>query len=255
MSKYTTEVRFICESKAGLLESAGVGEVDRILEQSWNKIFTSQCEFFDEQYRSVLCKKILKHYYLREIGSETVGVWLLWLNTRLEEIMPYYNQLYKSELLKFEPFNDVDVTRTHEEVGNRVQNTTSDRNKKVDSTGNFSSSQSGSGTSSNKNRFSDTPQGGLNGIESDKYLTNATLDNGTTSSKLDSSGNNSSSDNEVSNDVGTMKQDDNVRFTEKYIGKQGTRSYSDLLMEFRKSMLNVDMQVIKEFENLFMMIW
>ena len=169
MSKYTTEVRFICESKAGLLESAGVGEVDRILEQSWNKIFTSQCEFFDEGYRSVLCKKILKHYYLREIGSETVGIWLLWLNTRLEEIMPYYNQLYKSELLKFEPFNDVDVTRTHEEVGNRVQNTTSDRNKRNDSNGSFITVQTGNGSSSNTNKFSDTPQGGLSGIESDKY--------------------------------------------------------------------------------------
>ena len=239
MSKYTTEVRFICESKAGLLESAGVGEVDRILEQSWNKIFTSQCEFFDEGYRSVLCKKILKHYYLREIGSETVGVWLLWLNTRLEEIMPYYNQLYKSELLKFEPFNDVDVTRTHEEVGNRVQNTTSDRNK--------NSSGNGSANGKGVNRFSDTPQGGLDGIESNKYLTNATID--------DSNSSYNNTGTEVNKDTGSMKQDDTVRFTEKYIGKQGTRSYSDLLMEFRKSMLNIDMQVIREFENLFMMIW
>ena len=96
MSKYTTEVRFICESNSGLAESKGCDNVNEVLEKSWNKIFTTNCAFFDEAYRSVLCKKILKHYYLREIGSETVGVWKLWMNTKLEEIMPYYNQLYES---------------------------------------------------------------------------------------------------------------------------------------------------------------
>ena len=80
MSKYTTEVRFICESKSGLSESKGFGSVDEVLNGSWDKIFTSKVSFFDEEYRGVLCKKILKHYYLREIGCETVGIWLLWMN-------------------------------------------------------------------------------------------------------------------------------------------------------------------------------
>ena len=113
MSKYTTEVRFICESKAGLSESAGCDNVDDIVSKSWNKIFTSKAVFFDEEYRSVLCQKILKHYYLREIGCETVGIWKLWMNTRLEEIMPFYNQLYKSALIEFNPLHDVDLKRTH----------------------------------------------------------------------------------------------------------------------------------------------
>ena len=113
MSKYTTEVRFICESKADQEESAGAASVDNILNSSWNKIFTTDCTFFDESYRAVLCKKILKHYYLREIAAETAGIWILWMNTKLEEIMPYYNQLYKSALLEFDPFNDVNYTRSH----------------------------------------------------------------------------------------------------------------------------------------------
>ena len=74
MSKYTTEVRFICESKSGLEVSGGSGDVDNIIANSWNKIFTSKAPFFDEEYRSVLCQKILKHYYLREICCETVGI-------------------------------------------------------------------------------------------------------------------------------------------------------------------------------------
>ncbi len=60
MSKYTTQVRFICESKSGLEISKGFGDVDNILNTSWDKIFTSKVSFFDEEYRSILCKKILK---------------------------------------------------------------------------------------------------------------------------------------------------------------------------------------------------
>ena len=113
MSKYTTEVRFICEHEAGLDESEGFASVDDIIVSSWNKIFTNKIEFFDEAYRGILCSKILKHYYLREIGAETVGMWKLWINTKLEEIMPYYNQLYLSAKLEFNPFHDVDLTRKH----------------------------------------------------------------------------------------------------------------------------------------------
>ena len=60
MSKYTTEVRFICESKSGLENSKGCDDVDEILNNSWNKIFTTKAEIFDENYRAVICKKILK---------------------------------------------------------------------------------------------------------------------------------------------------------------------------------------------------
>ena len=120
VSKYTTEVRFICESKSGLAESKGCDNVDEVLENSWNKIFTTNCTFFDETYRSVLCKKILKHYYLREICSETVGIWKLWMNTKLEEIMPYYNQLYESAKIEFNPMHDVNLTREHKRTENET---------------------------------------------------------------------------------------------------------------------------------------
>ena len=113
MSNYTTEVRFICESLAGKKESVGADSVDSVLEKSWDKICTSTALFFDEEYRKPLCKKILKHFYLREIGADTFGIWKLRMNTRLEEIMPYYNQLYKSGLLEFNPLYDVDLKKTY----------------------------------------------------------------------------------------------------------------------------------------------
>ena len=42
MSKYTTELRYICETEYGLKESAGQTKVDEILEAVAPKIFNFQ---------------------------------------------------------------------------------------------------------------------------------------------------------------------------------------------------------------------
>lgn len=117
MSKYTTELRFICENLCGYTNSQGLSKVEEIIAKSAPLIFDFDFPIFDEDYKIPLEKKILRHYYLREIGFETLGVWKLKLNAKLNEIMPYFNQLYKSELLKFNPLIDVDVKTTSNTAG------------------------------------------------------------------------------------------------------------------------------------------
>ena len=185
MSKYTTEVRFICENKSGLEISGGSGDVDSIIANSWNKIFTSKALFFDEEYRSIPCQKILKHYYLREICCETVGIWTLWMNTRLEEIMPYYNQLYDSAKIKFNPMHNVDLTSKHDrnvegtskEDETRTDNTTGKRtltgNRDTDNTSVGTRNTTNSSDETKRDLYSDTPQGAITGLENENYLTNA----------------------------------------------------------------------------------
>lgn len=125
MSKYTTEVRFICEHDAGLVESEGYSSINTILDNCVSKVFDFDFPIFDENYRTVLERKILKHYYTREIATETVGLWKHFLDMRLNEIMPYYNKLYESELLSFNPFYDVDITKDH--IGNGTNDTEHER--------------------------------------------------------------------------------------------------------------------------------
>ena len=103
MSKYTTELRYICEVNAGETESTGYNDVQEIIDNSWDKIFSFDFPIFDENYREGLCKKIIKHYYTREIAEETYGLWKLRLDARMNEIMPYFNKLYESELIAIEP--------------------------------------------------------------------------------------------------------------------------------------------------------
>lgn len=247
MSKYTTEVRFICESKSGLSESKGFGSVDEVLNGSWDKIFTSKVSFFDEEYRGVLCKKILKHYYLREIGCETVGIWLLWMNTKLEEIMPYYNKLYESELIKFNPMYDVDWNRK----GNKTGNESGSGSRSTSGNNSGTNTQSGTSSNTRKDLYSDTPQGSLTSIESETYLTNArkVSDSGETGVNGSTSG--SYEDSESSSN----KVDTTEDYVESVTGKQGTASYSKMLNEFRETFLNIDMQVIEEFAEMFMELW
>lgn len=247
MSKYTTEVRFICESKSGLSESKGFGSVDEVLNGSWDKIFTSKVSFFDEEYRGVLCKKILKHYYLREIGCETVGIWLLWMNTKLEEIMPYYNKLYESELIKFNPMYDVDWNRK----GNKTGNESGSGSRSTSGNNSGTNTQSGTSSNTRKDLYCDTPQGALTGVESETYLTNArkVSDSGETGVNGSTSG--SYEDSESSSN----KVDTTENYVESVSGKQGTGSYSKMLNEFRETFLNIDMQVIEEFAEMFMELW
>lgn len=263
MSKYTTEVRYICESLSGLRKSAGANGVDTVLDGSWNKIFTTNVPFFDENYRAGLCKKILKHYYLREIGCETVGIWRLWMNTRLEEIMPYYNQLYRTELYKFDPIGDVEESRSYSKSDkhniNRVGSDSNHTSGSVNNDNEGDSTTSSSGTNGNKKLYSDTPQGGLTGIESMTYLTNATFDNGENSDTgsnnyHDTGSSNYSSDNSGKNDLSEIG-DNSTDYVENIVRRRGGDMYSDMVIKFRNTLLNIDMQVVKEFKDLFMLIW
>jgi hypothetical protein len=253
MSKYTTEVRFICENSAGLSESEGADNVDSILDKCWNKVFNFDFPIFDENYRQVLCRKILKHYYTREIAHETVGRWKLALNAKLNEIMPYYNQLYKSELLEFNPFYDVDLTRSRE--GSGTSNKTSNNTETNSGTSKNVSSGSGTSNTVTLNRFSDTPQNSMDtqGIADSVPLTTVTKVN------EDNTTTNESTDTLTRNDNKTGSGTENINNTNKYIetvkGKQGTENYSSLLKKFRETFLNIDMMIIEDCSDCFFTLW
>lgn len=230
MSKFTTEVRFICEVNAGLSESADGSRVETIIANSREKIFDFDYPIFDEAYRSVLETKILKHFYTREIGLETVGLWKLKLNTKMNEIMPYYNQLYTSTLMEIDPLYTTKLTISHEgEAHDTSENTTINHSDGITSRGSM-------------DKYSDTPQGSLQRLEDGTYLTNAR--------KIDESG--SAVNN--SNGSGTGKADTFDHYINTISGYQN-RDVSELLIKWRKTFLNIDMQIIDDLEELFMQLW
>ena len=222
MSVYTTEVRFICENAAGLNESVDYNDVDSVLSVAAPAIFNFSFPIFDEDYRLPLEIKILRHYYTREIGVETVGLWKLKLQAKMNEIMPYYNKLYDSELLKFNPLHTKDMTRTH--INKYGSQTAGDNITKAND--------------QDWNLFSDTPQGGTDGVDTGDTLTTARKQTSDRQSKTGYQSLTNSTEDYIENIAG-----------------YDLRSASTLLNEFRSTFLNIDMMVINDLEELFMQVW
>ena len=195
MSNYTTQLRYIIES------GIDIGLHDYPI--------------FDENYRDTLNQKLINHYYLDEIGSETLQLFIFRLNRNMNEIMPYYNQLYKSAQLEFDPlngFNMVEITQG-----------TENSNAKANSTG----SSNGNG----KNLFNDTPQNAIGGgdILSQKYATSITLD-------------------ETQTNTTSQSNSDSTRGRTETRTSKGSQYHnpSELLNSYRETLLNIDMMVIED---------
>ena len=250
MSKYTTEVRFICESESGLSESQDGTKIDDIINVAIHKIFDFDFPIFDEAYRDVLCRKILYHFYTREIGFETYGLWKLKLKTKLNEIMPYYNQLYNSELIEFNPMYDVNYTRSGSESLSTSESVATSLSSSEHTSASFENSMLPN--SFEWDLHQSTPQNGLSGVESMEYLTSADK---TTKGGNDVTKGISANTNDATNTGHTDKESlDTKGYLESIVGYRSNNP-SKLLSDFRDTFLNIDMMVIKELEPLFMYLW
>lgn len=278
MSKYTTEVRFIVENACGLDESKGYASVNQLIDTARASIFDFDYPIFDESYRPLLERKILKHYYTREIGLETVGLWKLHLDMRLNEIMPYYNKLYESELIQINPLYTDNIKRDGNRKTDENKNSNNIENVKENSSNNQTGINSVNGNSNSNtannsvgnsetiNKFTDTPSGGLDGVVKSEYLTNAEQNkNSNVSSNNGSNDINShetsassfnSENNRDSNSVRNNVEDltNIVDYLENVSGHTGI-SESKLLKEYRETFLNIDMKIINDLADLFMNLW
>lgn len=275
MSKYTTELRSICEQYAGYDSEQDGSSVNTVIEKALPKLFDFTFPIYDENYRNVLETKIVKHFYTREIGYETVGRWKLALDERLNLIMPYYNERYKSTLFEFNPMYDVDLTTDHskgnegksENTNTGTINANNDRkyNRSDKYERNLTSTNTSNDNSDRWQYYNDTPQGGITGLETGKYLTNAT--HNTDASNSTNTGTDTGSDNrnitdtdvntsqQNSSNTGTNKYTDTESYLEHVKGKTSGTSYSKLLAEYRKTFINIDEEIINNLNDLFMNLW
>jgi hypothetical protein len=277
VSKYTTELRYLIEN------NFDIGLKDYPI--------------FDENYREPLNRKIINHYYFREIGFETAELFKRYLNNTMNEIMPYYNQLFKSELLEFNPFYNVDKTVTADKNNNSVsdfvgnisgkntqtadtENTQTNNGKQQTTTAATSTGESvGNSTTTNKNKnvSSDTPQGflSINSIENETYASAAEMGNAesinnskatsnnaengitdqTTADETKATGNSKSNATTETDTANKTTSNDFENYISHVIGKSEGETYSEMLMKFRETFLNIDMMIIDELKTCFMMIY
>lgn len=210
MATYTVLTRTICEqayltknnsSNPTILQGV---PIETIIQAVADDVIPSTFPVWEGGSQSLIKGAILLHYWMREIGLETVGLWQYYVGTRLKEVMPWYVDLHQrldamgnifdnGTLSREESFNHTeDITKSGTDttttsgtegdtgtVKNQGTDTTnvSDKNTETGTVGNV-----GSNTQNTQNLFSDTPQNGLSDVEEGRYLTNATIDNNSSNS-------------------------------------------------------------------------
>lgn len=264
MSHFTTQLRWPVEQMCKDLKLPNV-------ESSWPKIYDrlglADYPIFNESHRSVLNNKIIRHYYMREIGVETMELFRWFMRVKMNEIMPYYNQLYESELIEFDPLStkdmkkDWDIANTDDWSIDNAEgwNTanTGTRGEKWTSKNDTTSE----GTTSDREIFQDTPMSmldnpGSNPVKNLQYATTVTYDDGTSGATENQtgSGDNTRTDNLI--ETGDRDKNENGDRDKTEKGNWHEYGYdqpgADMLQKLRDTFLNIDMMVVNEVADLFM---
>lgn len=209
----------------------------------------------DAEYKTALTQKIIDHYYLWEIGQESPMRFSYAMKIRMQEIMPYYNQLYATAQLSFDPLKTVSLssvsngTATKTATGvDTVVETTSENSTDTSNTGS-------NNTVTQKGRTIDSsfPQTMLEGSGDyadsgvDVSSTGTTALNGTATDTGVRSGTENRSDNSSRNESDVDSRTSSTN------GYQANLSL--LLNDYRATILNIDMLIVNALYDLFMLVW
>ena len=240
--------------------------------------------------RELLNQKILDHYKYREIGFETVGRFLDELRITMNEIMPYYNEMFKTVEIMGDLdniFNNVDIVETFEEERTNTSSNEGTATNETSSTGKETvkrsgesetdisksdeSSANGTVEKSNDKRVSDTPQNNVNDLNN--YLTEHEKNDGSeTVTSANETNSNESAFTETSESAttntenesegrattqGTSESAGTVKHTMTRKGNYGVNTYAHDMKKYREIVIDVVDKIVRDrrLNELFMLVW
>ena len=170
-----------------------------------------------------LARKIVDHYYMRESGLETIGLFKHYAKVLMQELMEEYLPLIYSASIKYDPLVNVDYTETF--------------NRSADNQG--ESNSSSNNNSSGLVVASNTPQGQINkqNILNGNYATST-----------------SANENEASiNDNTRTTGNVNEEYTKRVKGNSGVSATAQkMILQYRENIIAIDRKIINELNKLFM---
>lgn len=233
MASYTTQLRNV------------INIYSREEVESWFKDYRLEDYLLPDQLETLehsnlwskdkLAKKIVDHYFMREIGFETPALFRHYAKMTMNEIMERYLPKIYTQAIQYDPLVNVDFTETytHEHEGEGT------------SEGNSTSNSTSNGTSTGLNINDDTPQGRVNkdAILDGTYASSASANENATNATDETSVN--------SNNKSNTKDKDN--YTKHLQGNQGiTASYQAMIMQYRDTVASYTEEIINELNSLFM---
>lgn len=228
MASYTMELRTV-------IDYYGREEVEQWfknydLQNYLTPIQIAQIEKFHVWSKDRLATKIVDHYFMREIGFETPGLFKHYAEVTMQEIMERYLPKIYSNFLEYDPLSNVDFTEeyTREILGSSEGTSKSNSNNKANG----------------MNISSDTPQTNIRrqDLDTGVYATNINQSDTETSIKDETNANSSSN---------TIE-----KFTRHEEGDNGVIITNQrLIKEYREIIVAIDEEIIKELSSLFMAIY
>lgn len=241
MAKYTMELRKVCDY------------FTRDVVEEWFKSYNLTDFLTDEQIATIniqgiwnkdkLARKIVNHYFMREIGFETPALFKHYAKVTMEEIMEEKLPLIYSSAIKYDPLINVDFTETFE----RSQDGTLQNNASTSSNSNASSN--GSSNSSELAIYNKTPQ---------QRITKQNLDTGAYASEVTQGESNSNTNSSTNISDNTTTQNNNVssnneEYVKKIKGNSGVSATAQKMIDqYRQNIIAIDKQIIEELNTLFM---
>lgn len=202
-------------------------EINQLVNDLDFNLFDFDYNLYDNQLKEAFQKKFIDHFYFYEIGLTPIARFKKALQIKLNDIFPYYKQLYQTELrsagIDFMLNKDLKEEYTRQLTGN--------------SSVNQSSSSTSNDTSLNINN--DTPQNKIDDLE--QYMTSASKN--TDNSTMTSNGTNSAENN--STETYSLVSQGNI----------GVTSSAELLEKWRNVLINIDQMIFEECNDLFMLIY
>ena len=207
MSKYTLELRYLYE------------------DENFN-LFDFPYNLYNNDLKPWFEEKFYQHFMFYEIGFDTIGMFKQRLMSKLNDIFPYYKQLYETEIRT----KGIDFMLNKDLKESYVRELTSNSN----------SNQESNVTSNSLSTAGQlTPSLIANSQKIDKFMDSAQKDN---------SSSNSTSSGESN---GNSKEE----YTLTSQGNIGITSSAELLNKWRETILNIDLMIFEECNDLFMQIF
>lgn len=225
MAKYTLELRKVCDYYTR-------EEVEK-----WFKNYELSDFLRPDEIESIetaniwskdrLAKKIVDHYFMREIGFETPALFKHYALITMQEIMEEKLPLIYSSSIKYDPLVNVDYTEKFE--------------RSLEGSANNNGKSSSNSSSDSLNINNNTPQ---------TRISKQNLDNGIYASSVNQ---NESSINDKTTTSNNGTSSSNENYTKNIKGNSGVSATAQKMIEqYRENIIAIDRDIINELNTLFM---
>lgn len=270
MTRYTMQLREYIERWSQ--DSLTPINVRDKIETGRTKLFDFDYPIFNEQYKKDFETHFIRNFYMREIGVETEGLFKFNLESWLLINMPYFNKMFESELIEYNPLENSSRTSSHLKTNDKTQTNNrdivNDTTAHSDTTSDTTFDNTTDVTDDNFNRQleSNNPDSRLTITSNDgqgviEYASSIHENNENNSSHSVNGGNSNTTDGTDTTSNVTVSDDtiidvnetENVDTTSK--GKIGVQTYAKMIQEHRETFIRIEKQIFSEMQELFMLVY